>query len=304
MDYRYQLERGGSKHICPACQQRRFVRYVDTLTGEEVAEDVGRCDREDSCSYHLSPSEYVRNGGKMPEGAPILPIQRTPAIEPEPSFFDAEMAEQSLKGYEQNNFCRWLISIFGEEKAFRLADAYHIGTSKHWQGAVIFWQQDVTCRIRSGKIMLYDAEKGKRVKEPFPHTTWVHKVLKIEPYHLRQCLFGEHLLLVEERKPVAVVESEKTAIVSAGFVPEFVWLATGGKGLLKRERLQVLRDRDVTLFPDLGAFEKWRGIVKDLPGVRVSDILEKRATKEDRTAGLDLADYLLRENSVLQTCNA
>lgn len=294
MNYRYQLERGGSKQICPACGQRRFVRYVDTETGEQVADDVGRCDREDSCGYHLRPSEYFRQTGTRPTAGVM--VRREPVPEPEPSFIDIETAGRSLTGYEQNNFALWLCGIFGEESAFRLVDAYHVGTSKHWPGASIFWQQDVTGRIRGGKIMLYDAETGRRVKVPFNHVTWVHKALKIEPYHLRQCLFGEHLLATDAVKPVAVVESEKTAMVAAGFMPEFIWTATAGKGNLKAEKLNLLRGREVTLFPDLGAFKKWKAEVDQMPGVQVSEILERRASEADRVGGLDLADYLLREH--------
>ncbi|NTW87761.1 MAG: hypothetical protein HGB26_01240 [Desulfobulbaceae bacterium] len=294
-EYRFELRKGGGKDRCPACRQRRFVRYVDTETGDQVADEVGRCDREDSCGYHLRPSEYFRQHGTRPELTAKCFKVLMP--EPEPSFIDVETAGRSLTGYGQNNFCQWLVRVFGVEKAFRLADSYHVGTSKHWPGACIFWQQDITGRIRGGKIMLYDAETGKRVKEPFPHTTWVHKVLKFEPYHLKQCLFGEHLLQSDEGKPVAVVESEKTAIVAAGFVQEFIWLATGGKGLLNREKIQALRGHEVTLFPDLGAFDKWRENVKGLQGVRVSDILERRASESDRVDGLDLADFLLREYS-------
>lgn len=144
--------------------------------------------------------------------------------------------------------------------------------------------------------MLYDVETGRRVKEPFNHVTWVHRVLKIELYHLRQCLYGEHLLSVDREKPVGVVESEKTAIVAAGFMPEMLWLATAGKGNLNAAKLNVLRGRNVTLFPDLGAFEKWQEIGRGMPGVKVSDILERRASEADRAGGLDLADYLLREH--------
>lgn len=292
MRYRYELEKGGLKYICPACQQRRFVRYVDTVTGEQVGDEVGRCDREDSCSYHLRPSEYFRQTGTRPTAAAR---RKEPMPEPEPSFIDAETAGRSLTAYEQNNFALWLVRVFGEETAFQLVDAYHVGTSKHWPGASIFWQQDVTGKIRGGKIMLYDAETGRRVKEPFNHVQWVHKVLKIEPFHLRQCLFGEHLLSVDREKPVGVVESEKTAIIAAGFIPEMLWLATAGKGNLNAAKLNVLRGRNVTLFPDLGAFEKWQEIGRGMPGLKGSDILERRASESDRAGGLDLADYLLRE---------
>lgn len=295
MQYRYELEKGGLKYICPACRQRRFVRYIDAETGEHITDDCGRCDREDACGYHMRPSEYFHLSGKQPfKGGSILPRKRNP--EPEPSFIDAKTASKSLRGYERNSFCLWLCGVFGEETALLLTEAYHIGTSRHWPGACVFWQQDVTGKVRGGKVMLYNADTGRRVKQPFIHVTWAHKVLKIEPYHLKQCLFGEHLLRQDQGKPVAVVESEKTAIVAAGFMPDFIWLATAGKGNLNKEKLQVLQGRDVTLFPDLGAFDKWAGFVRGMPGVRVSSVLEQRATAEDRTNGLDLADYLLTEH--------
>lgn len=293
-EYRYRLQHGGGKQYCPACRQRRFVRYIDTLTGEEVSDEVGRCDREVSCAYHLKPSEYFHQQGIKPPK--LSTVHREPVSEPELSLISPEMMQATFTGYERNNFCRWLVGLFGEQKALELALAYRLGTSKHWPGSCVFWQIDSENRIRGGKIMLYDVVTGRRVKEPFNHVQWVHKVLKIEPYNLRQCLFGEHLIVSEQNKPVAVVESEKTAIVSAGFMPEFIWLATAGKGNLSLEKLKPLRGRKVTLFPDLGAFEKWDEKSKGLPDVRVSNILEKRATPEDRAAGLDLADYLLREH--------
>jgi len=50
---------------------------------------------------------------------------------------------------------------------------------------------------------------------------------------MKQCLFGEHLLsdtsATMSAKPVAIVESEKTALVAAMFIPDFVWLVRPGK---------------------------------------------------------------------------
>jgi hypothetical protein len=291
-EYRYKLQQGGGKCICPACRQRRFVRYIDTLTGEEIADEVGKCDREDSCGYHLRPSEYFRQQGMNPPKA--TGAHRVPMAEP--SYMEAELMQASFTGYERNNFCRWLVGVFGEAKALELAIAYRLGTAQHWPGACVFWQIDAAMRIRAGKIMLYDAGTGRRVKEPFNHVQWVHTVLKIASFNLKQCLFGEHLIASDRNKPVAVVESEKTAIVGAGFMPEFIWLATAGKGNLSREKLTPLQGRKVTLFPDLGAYEQWKEKSKGGQKLHVSDILEKRATPEERAAGLDLADYLLREH--------
>ncbi len=119
---------------------------------------------------------------------------------------------------------------------------------------------------------------------------------------LAQCLFGEHLFSTDPKKHVAIVESEKTAIIAAGFIPDSLWLATAGKGNLKPEKLKVLHQRQVKLYPDLGACEKWQTIAAGLPNITVSTIstiLEKRATPADRAQGLDLADYLLRENNLV-----
>ena len=53
--HRYKLEKGSKKHHCPECSKRRFVRYIDTDTGEYLPHLYGRCDRESKCAYHLNP---------------------------------------------------------------------------------------------------------------------------------------------------------------------------------------------------------------------------------------------------------
>ena len=52
-----------------------------------------------------------------------------------------------------------------------------------------------------------------------------------ENWELTKCLFGEHLLsaIDEKQKTVALVESEKTAIIASSIMPKYIWLATGGK---------------------------------------------------------------------------
>lgn len=110
-------------------------------------------------------------------------------------------------------------------------------------------------------------------------------------------------------KPVALVESEKTALIASCYLPEYTWLATGGKnGCFNSEALRVLRGRNVTLFPDLGATEEWRAKIPMMQaiGIDVSlfDQLENLANDEERQDGLDIADYLLRmesDQAVLQS---
>jgi len=185
--------------------------------------------------------------------------------------------------------------LFDREIVQDLINTYHIGTSKHWKGAAVFWQIDIQGNIRTGKIMLYD-NNGHRVKEPYNHINWVHSLLYNE-YNLQQCLFGEHLLTDDKTIPVAVVESEKTAIICSVYFPEFIWLAAGAKSNLKPERCKSLMGRSVTLFPDLGAYEDWQQKAESLSyfcDIGVSDVLETNTDCHDKEEGYDLADYLIQ----------
>ena len=61
----------------------------------------------------------------------------------------------------------------------------------------------------------------------------------------------------------------------------------------------MLRGRKVVLFPDVGGWSKWQGKAKALQQalgspVLVSDWLERFAGQEERVAGIDLADVLVK----------
>jgi hypothetical protein len=247
------------------------------------------------------PVPFIQTNYKyFAEGEPVL-ITTTPKPKPEPtpvSFIPFEIFKASLQGYQANNFIKFLVELFGADIASQLISQYFIGSSKHWNGASVFWQIDIQGRVRTGKIMLYSPTTGKRVKEPFNYITWVHKALEQPEFNLKQCLFGEHLLK-DKVKPVALVESEKTAIIASVYLPQFLWLAVGGKENLKPEKLQVLQGRTVVLFPDLKAFDKWQANVQELKHLAkftVSDLLERKASEADKEKGFDLADYLTRYN--------
>ncbi|HMR85253.1 MAG TPA: DUF6371 domain-containing protein [Niabella sp.] len=215
-----------------------------------------------------------------------------------PSFTDFNLFGKSLINWmdveqiaEQNNFIKYLLSLFDEQTVWGLIHYYNIGTSKHWPGATIFWQADKDANIRSGKVMLYDPFTGKRDKKRF---TWTHTILNLPDFKLNQCLFGEHLIC--SGKPIALVESEKTAIIASVYLPQFTWLATGGKDGLKPERLRVVKNKKIILFPDLNAFDEWQRKANELNDVgytiAISNYLQQRTTAEQKEQGLDLADYL------------
>ena len=122
-----------------------------------------------------------------------------------------------------------------------------------------------------------------------------------DDWELTQCLFGEHLLSQYPEATVALVESEKTAVICASLMPKFIWVATGGKTQLG-DKLDVLRGRKVLAFPDIDAYDTWQEKLAAIPhlNIKVSDYLMKNATPEDHENHIDIADLLLRENSAAQ----
>jgi len=210
------------------------------------------------------------------------------------SFISSELFKASLakSWLEKNNLKIFLDNRFGNGVSNTLIEKYFVGTSKHWSGATVFWQIDINGRIRAGKIMLYDSQTGKIIKEPFNHITWVHTILKLKDFDLKQCFFGEHLLR-ESNNPVAIVDGEDTAIICSVYFPQLIWLAAGGRNNINEEKCQILKGRDVVLFPSCKGFDKWNQIAEEM-NFKISDLLEQRATKEEYERGINLADYLLK----------
>jgi hypothetical protein len=294
-----------TRYHCPApnCGKgKTFSLYRDTETGEYIHPTVGRCNRESSCGYHYTPKQYFRDYNisfdtPQPKAYKPRPIatQSNPV-----SLIPVEVFKASLnpKAFETNHFVQFLISLFGLEVTSLLVSRYFIATSKYWNGATVFWQIDIQGKVRTGKIMLYSPTTGKRVKSLGTPVYWAHKTLKQPEFELRQCLFGAHLL-IDKTKPVAIVESEKTAIIASVYLPQFIWVAVGSLTNLNAEKCSVLMGRTVTLFPDLNGFEKWSSKAKELSNLAnftVSDLLERKASEAEKKQGLDLADYLIKLN--------
>ena len=298
-EHRYILEKYKglkTRYTCPSCNKpKEFTMYIDTLTEQHIHSSVGKCNREIKCGYHYSPKQYFQDNHLPFETTPIKRYI-TPLSTPlKISFIDVEIFKESLSNYEENNFVKFLIHIFGNEVTSELIAKYFIGTnSNSWKGATVFWEIDLQGKIRTGKIMLYDSTKGNRVKQPYDHINWMHSVLNLPEYNLQQCLFGSHLLN-DKTKPVAIVESEKTAIIASVYLPQFIWCAVGSLQNLNAEKLKLLKERNVFLFPDLNGLERWKAKASELafPSLSIVDLFERIADEEELKLGLDIADYLM-----------
>lgn len=207
------------------------------------------------------------------------------------SYIPGELYWKTIDTAHINYFRDWLISILDPTSAWGLLQLYRVGTSKHWPGACIFWQVDFQGRIRSGKIMVYNPKTGKRVKDPNPLITWVHKAAKLRDFNLSICLFGEHLL--NQPGTVCIVESEKSAILAKAIYPKFIWLASGSLTNLSISRCAMLLNRRVILYPDVGGEKQWEEKRIQLAELIPSSKWELHPLIGDYPKGYDLCDYIL-----------
>lgn len=332
-EHRFIFEKGSKKHFCPNCDKKRFVRYIDTETGDYLPEQYGRCDRESKCGYFLNPykdgyAKAIQEQGNKTDWKPQRKKVK-PQPTPEPVFFDFETFKQTLQHYEKNTFIQNLLTRvafpFEVDEVTKVIQLYRLGTvaNGYRAGAITFPFIDTKGNVRAVQVKQFDEQN---------HTTgtdFLHSI--IEKHHTRNnkplpewleaytkqdkrisCLFGEHLLSKYPYNPVALVEAPKTAIYGTlyfGFPEQptnLLWLAVYNLSSLNLNKCQALKGRNVYLFPDLSkdgkAFELWSNtaaeIQKRLQGTyfHVSDLLEQLAPQQDKEQGKDLADYLIKQD--------
>ena len=301
-EYRYTFEKGSRKHICPECGKKRFVRYVDTKTGEYLPEQYGRCDREANCGYHLNP--YQDGYSKMIWGREngnsiVIPtrwkppttrkVQQPPV---KPIYFDFEAFKRTLRPehYENNIFIQNLFGRvqfpFDPADVTRVIELYRLGTvsAGYRSGAVTFPFIDIDGNVRAVQVKQFDEAN---------HTTgtdFLHSILArhyndigkqlpewLETYMSQDkkvsCLFGEHLLNKFPSNRIALVEAPKTAIYGTLYfgLPEtpdqYLWIAVYNKSSFSLDKVKPLQGRFVDVFPDLskdgGTFREWEAKAKE-----------------------------------------
>jgi hypothetical protein len=297
MSFPFQLDPSSKKFICPNCGKKRFVKYIDS-NNDYLPEKFGRCDRQVNCGFFTPPnfSNFTKPSLDVIclSSKKEIPVKRI-------SFIENRIVQASLSSYNINGLYQFLITHFPENDVKMTFDKYKVGTSKKWNGSSIFWQIDYNQRIRSGKVIKYDNLTGKRIKHPRPLITWAHKILDLKAFVLKQVMFGEHLLFkMDDKAPVCIVESEKTAIVCDIIYPIFIWLATGASNQFKKENLKWLRNREVIVFPDTDMHEEWSKKAKVFSmelnmKIHVSNLILNFAIALNQKEGYDLADVLLKE---------
>ncbi len=261
------------------------------------------------CGASGDPIKFVMQyqGKTFPEAVKILtggsyldadqPVRRQQYVAPT-DYFSRDAMEATKVGAYETNLFKWLKTQFSAIQIEALQRQFDIGGKGE---RVIFWQVDKAGRVRTGKVMAYNQETGKRSREVYP--SWMHQA---ESFNLSQCFFGESQLMDTSRinELVCIVESEKTALIAATYWPEYIWMASGGVQNMTKGKFEALRGRDVKLYPDAKLsldqkptpYEQWTQLAIELNrqgfSVTVSDWIENNATPEQKESGYDLADFV------------
>lgn len=281
--YRYHFEKGSKKYPCPSCGQKRFVRMVDTETGELCSEEYGRCDRELSCGYIQTPqhtqtphttqapssSKSAQNSALRYKNKAInhktTPTHHNTTNTTQPSYIPENVYLDSINHANTSTLYKHLAKIYGEETVEKAFARYHVGSNPYNTRQTAFWQVDQQGRKRTAELITFQ-ENGKRDKSVHPN--WIHALLKakgiIKDFNLSQCAYGVHLLPPHTNTPhhintkVAVVEGAKTALVLSIRYPQYIWIGTAGVYGLNQELLKHLNTTNTILVPDAGYEAKWK----------------------------------------------
>jgi hypothetical protein len=292
--YRFQLEKGSKKHICPKCGKRRFVGFIDTSTGHYLPAIYGRCDREANCNYFLSPYDDNFAVDSFTQDKPNRSDQRQsytvagskPAPTPTQVFIPDEILHATRtrplsKNVFIDNLATNIPYPFEMDDLKKVVDLFRLGTlaQGYSAGAISFPFIDQQNRVRAIQIKQFD-KQNHTINTSFIHANLAHHCTKqkkplpgwLQAYQQQEkkvtCAFGEHLLRDYPMNPVALTEAPKTAIYGTlyfGFPDEsqdnFLWLAVYNLSSLNFEKVKALKGRNVVLFPDLSengsAFELW-----------------------------------------------
>ena len=173
-----------------------------------------------------------------------------------------------------DTFCRYEVGYDGRRTMFRYLDINH--------------------RLRQIKAMAYcsDGHRDKSVHPLIRHN-------QPRPGQRAELVyFGEHLLAQHPDYPVAIVESEKTALIASMEIPGVIWLATGSKSNLSAlSERSVLDGRDVTLHPDADAITDWRTIAQQRHWHDASLLIPDYASLLTAIAPTaDIADYFVSKS--------
>ncbi len=253
---------------------------------------------QEACQWLSGEFGIIATEGYLPR------IKPRPMAKPEkPDYCYIPMAMVDRLVSPENSLCQCLMHIYHPEAVKWITEEYRLGSysMNSQDDYTVFPNIDAQERVCNLKVQHYETDpKSERFAHSDPGSCywlgaiWAREGRLPKNSVLRSaCLFGEHLLSRYPSNKVALVESPKNAIFGALSFPRLLWVATGNKGMLRRDVLQPLRGRDVIVIPDCDAVGEWTDCInsmRDLANFTVSDFCRRQAP--DGQAKFDIADYL------------
>lgn len=261
---RYQMARE-----CPCGKSNKDGKFSPFKGQEEGNAKYGKCH---SCDQTFLPPNF------NPDDSIGSTTQK---------FIDQDVLNKSMSVYDNTPLFRWACSMFPEDRVRQTFLEMMVGGSK--EEAVTFWLVDSKGRICQPKMMHY-LPTGKRDKTKPPMVPSQFK--GGEGYY--PCAFNVYNTAVQEENVVAIVESEKTAVLCqlAFHELDVTWISPGGATAMSGDKAHEIRERQVLILYD--ADEAGRE-----GAAKLRDLLEKKKCTsivcdpfEDLTDGYDLGDFV------------
>ncbi len=262
--------------------------------------------QHEGCTFQQACDIIGRMFGIYGDSPTPLPSRKSKsvelAIQKEYTYIPMDYVEQHISA--DNSFCEGLRHLFDSALVRHLTEEYCLGCldTGAYPDSVLFPSIDTQGRVRNIKVQHYgtDPTSPDFLKSDKRHCFWLgtrlvkEGLLATDSQFDNDCLFGAHLLPRYPNAPVMLVESPKNALVGACAHPEFLWVATGNKGMLKRTVLSPLRGRIVMVYPDRDAINEWEEKLQhmqDITAFQVSRLCAHVAP--DDQPKYDIADFII-----------
>lgn len=195
---------------------------------------------------------------------PQIYPKSTPTLPPEPQFLPLENIENGAKLVKNSNLFQFLAGKYPSkiDKIRRVFWDYRVGWAQGYtingcSACSLFPMIDVNGNCHRMKVIPFPSNDHHRIKGQDKRKDITQRSGK----NTKLTYFGSHLLRKYPNKPIAVCESEKTALVGQIFFDQFLWIATGGKGNLKPHHAAFMKGRVLNLFPDVdGLIDNDKGV--------------------------------------------
>lgn len=227
-----------------------------------------------------------------------------------PRYLTAE-ADAMAAEVEQTGLYKYLCGLWPAVEVAEVMRAYKVGRG-HYLTAADGWSMNpAPCKLQGSTFCSafpsIDGAGNVHAVKIIPYPSTDHHRLKgkmgaqlywFKPEQNPGAYFGAHLLPLHPDKPVAVVESEKSAIVGTLFAPAYVWVAVAGATNLhpQRSEMAALAGRELHLFPDADKVAEWRALADQLNAAGYSVKFRAEVISLlPPECKLDIADLMIKE---------